>query len=144
LIVLDQIAKTHLLHQQLAKEFPFPLHFGTTKLSLTLQHVQVMMSVAWKSLPANILFILRDNVHGHEDIQGVIDPPAFSKDFLDKLIGDFVLCGFALFFDLAADFYAKVVESRVCLVSCCSLGQGTFLLGSMSLSIFVIFTCCSS
>jgi hypothetical protein len=37
-----------------------------------------------------------------------------------------------------------VVESRVGLVGGCSLGQGTFLLGSTSLSIFVIFTCCSS
>jgi hypothetical protein len=74
-----------------------------------------------ESLPANILFILGENVHGHEDIQGVVDPPAyfffiqlalgvnldaFGKNFLDELIGDFVVCGFALFFDLAADFHA--------------------------------------
>jgi hypothetical protein len=68
----------------------------------------------------------------------------FSKDFLDELISDFVVCGFAIFFDLVADFHAKVAESRVGLVGCCSLGLGTFLLGSTSLSIFIIFTCCPS
>mmetsp|Transcript_29608 Transcript_29608/g.48855 ORF Transcript_29608/g.48855 Transcript_29608/m.48855 type:complete len:200 (-) Transcript_29608:340-939(-) len=72
-IVFHQVAKAHLLHQQLAKGLTLALHFLFPKLSLTFQHIQIVVSVRREALPGYFLLFLRDNIHGHKHIQSVID-----------------------------------------------------------------------
>mmetsp|Transcript_17631 Transcript_17631/g.40468 ORF Transcript_17631/g.40468 Transcript_17631/m.40468 type:complete len:202 (-) Transcript_17631:445-1050(-) len=95
--------------------------------------MQVLLGGRGQSLPGDLLLFLGDNVHGHEDVESIVDPPAdvllveraggvfllaLGNNLSDQLVGDLVVGGGALFLDLLADHHGKVAESL------CGVGPG--------------------
>ena len=126
LVPLNEVPEADLLGQEVLEGL---LLLGNLVLSVLdfLRHgIHVLLGRRRESLPGDFLLLLRDNVHGHQDVEGVVDPSpdvlfvkgrvgvflvAFGHHLLDELVGDLVVGGGPLFFDLLADHHGEMPEA---------------------------------
>lgn len=125
-VPLDQVSKANLLGQQILESLLLLGQLGFGVLNILAHGFHVLLGSRGKSLPGDFLLLLGDNVHGHENVQGIVDSSAnvllvegsvgillaaLGHDLLDELVGHLIVGGGPLFFYLLADHHGKVPQS---------------------------------
>jgi len=126
LVPLDEVPEAHLLGQEVLEGLLFLGDLVLPVLDFLRHGIHVVLGRRRESLPGDFLLLLRDNVHGHQHIEGVVDPSpnvllvkgpvgvflvALRHHLLDQLVGNLVVGGGALFFDLLADHHGEMPQA---------------------------------
>ena len=125
MVPLHEVPETDLLDQQVLESFLLLRNLVLPILNFFLHRIHVLFGSRRQSLPGDFLFFFGNNVHRHENIQGIVDTPtnvlfvefsvgvfetAFGDDLLDEFVGDLVVGSRFLFFDLLTDHHGKMAQ----------------------------------